>query len=187
MNVYHKLIKVKSDKYKPVFHDVTEEVKKIVEESGIKNGTVTIYSQHTTCSVIVQEEAHDYGLPVIAWMYPRGRYVPNDTSTSMLSYAARIGMELGADIVKMKYNGQLEEYKWIVKCAGKTRVVVAGGPKLPDKEFLKQAKDVMQTGASGMAIGRNIWKHETPIKITAALKSIIFDDASVEDAVKLLK
>ena len=63
----------------------------------------------------IQEEAHDYGLPVVAWMYPRGKFIPNEVSTSMLSYAARVGLELGADILKMKYNNHPEEYKWITK------------------------------------------------------------------------
>lgn len=135
----------------------------------------------------VQEEAHDYGLPVIAWMYPRGRYVANETSTSMLAYAARVGLELGADMVKMKYNGQLEEYKWIVRCAGKTKLVVAGGAKEPDKQFLKKAEDVMKSGASGMAVGREIWQHDSPMKMSVALKKVIFDEASVDEAMKILK
>lgn len=59
MTVHHKSFKVYSDKYKPVFHDVTDKVKEVLSESDIKNGIVNVYSQHTTCSVIIQEEAHD--------------------------------------------------------------------------------------------------------------------------------
>jgi len=135
----------------------------------------------------IQEEAHDYGLPVIAWMYPRGRYVVNETSTSILSYAARVGLELGADILKMKYNDNLEEFRWIVRCAGDAKIIVAGGPKLGDKSFLQKVKDVMQTGAVGMAVGRQVWQHESPMKMTAAIKKIVFDNADVEDAKALLK
>ena len=135
----------------------------------------------------IQEEAHDYGLPVIAWMYPRGRFVTNELSTSILAYAARIGLELGADIIKMKYNDKKEDYKWVVECAGKTKVAVAGGPKLPNHEFLRRARDIMETGAVGMAIGREIWQHETPMKMTAAIRSIIFEDAEVKDAMKFLE
>ena len=134
----------------------------------------------------IQEEAHDYGLPVIAWMYPRGRFVTNETSTSMLAYAARIGLELGADMIKIKYNDKMDEYKWVVKCAGKAKLAVAGGPKISDIELLKRTKNFMQTGVTGLAIGRNVWQHEAPLKITAALKKIIFDNGSVEDAMKLL-
>lgn len=59
MTVCHKVFKLHSEKHKETFHDVTDEVKKIVADSGVRNGIVTVYSQHTTCSVMIQEEAHD--------------------------------------------------------------------------------------------------------------------------------
>jgi len=59
MTVFNKSVKVTSNLHKPVFHDVSKEAMKALAESGIKNGLLTIYSQHTTCSVIIQEEAHD--------------------------------------------------------------------------------------------------------------------------------
>ena len=59
MTVYHDSFKVKNDKAKPIFHDVTDKVKEIVSGSGVKNGIAVVYSQHTTCSVIIQEESHD--------------------------------------------------------------------------------------------------------------------------------
>ena len=135
----------------------------------------------------IQEEAHDYGLPVIAWMYPRGRYVENELATSVLAYAARIGMELGADMIKMKYNGLLEEYKWIVRCAGNTKVVIAGGEKEPDKQFLQKVSDAMKTGACGMAVGREVWQHESPMKMSVAINKIIFENYSPDDALKIVK
>ncbi len=59
MTVCHKAFKVSSDKHKPMFHDVTDQVKEIIANSGVRNGTVTVYSQHTTCSIMIQEESHD--------------------------------------------------------------------------------------------------------------------------------
>lgn len=56
--VYHGFFNIKSDR-RPTFHDVTEQVEKIVKESRIANGIVVVYSQHTTCSVLIQEESHD--------------------------------------------------------------------------------------------------------------------------------
>jgi class I fructose-bisphosphate aldolase len=135
----------------------------------------------------IQEEAHDYGLPVIAWMYPRGRFVTNELNTSILAYSARVGLELGADILKIKYNDKPEEYEWVVKCAGNAKVMAAGGPQIGDLEFLQRARDVIDVGCSGMAIGREIWKHNAPLKMAAAVKSIIFENASPEEAIQLLE
>lgn len=57
--IYCKSFKVKNDKHKPKFHDVTEKVKEAVSESGVKSGVAVVYSQHTTCSIIIQEDSHD--------------------------------------------------------------------------------------------------------------------------------
>lgn len=70
----------------------------------------------------IVEQAHDYGMPVILWMYPRGPNVKDEYDKDLLAYSARIGLELGADILKMKCGDDTEIYKWIVKCAGKQKL-----------------------------------------------------------------
>ena len=122
----------------------------------------------------IQKDAHKKGLPVILWIYPRGKAVKDDTSKEMMSYAARVGLEIGADIVKIKYNGKVNDLKWAVKSAGKTKVVIAGGVKSGEKDFLNDVKKIVKSGASGMAIGRNIWQSEKPIDLTKKVKKIIW-------------
>ena len=122
----------------------------------------------------VERKAHSRGIPVVAWIYPRGKSVKNDVSREMISYAARTGLELGADIVKLKYGGKPEDLSWAVESAGRTRVVVAGGTKKGEKEFLRQVRDIMKAGAVGLAIGRNVWQHPKPLEITKKIKKIIW-------------
>jgi len=62
MAVYHKTIDLQSKGLNPTYHDVTKKVKEIVARSGIKNGICVVYSQHTTCSVMLQECSHDLNL-----------------------------------------------------------------------------------------------------------------------------
>jgi len=62
----------------------------------------------------IQEEARENDLPVILWAYPRGHGIDeNDNNT--IAYAARTALELGADLMKIKYNGNKEGFKWITK------------------------------------------------------------------------
>lgn len=122
----------------------------------------------------VEREAHAKGLPVITWIYPRGKNVKNDTSREMMAYSARTGLELGADIVKMKWNGKVNDLKWAVKSAGRTKVVISGGSKKSEKIFLKEVENVMKSGAVGMAIGRNVWKAKEPLKLTEKIKGVVF-------------
>lgn len=147
---------------------------------GAKAVGYTIYIGSAHESVMLQEfekierEAHSKGLPVIAWVYPRGKAVKNDASREMMAYAARVGLEIGADIVKMKYGGKLNDLEWAVKSAGKTKVVIAGGVRKSEKMLLRQVGDIMKSGAAGLAIGRNVWQAKEPLEITGKIKKLIW-------------
>ena len=133
----------------------------------------------------LQEQAHEHGIPAIAWVYPRGQAVQNDTSKEIVSYAARVGLELGADAVKIKYTGDPQTFSWAVKAAGKALVYMSGGPKAAtDQDFLNQVRGVMQAGAAGLAVGRNVWQHEDPLKMAEYLRQVIFEKKAVESVVR---
>lgn len=121
----------------------------------------------------IEEEAHSKGLQVIAWIYPRGRAIASEKEDELMAYSARVGLEIGADMVKLKYSGNPVALKWAVKAAGKCKIVVAGGAKIEEKEFLQQAKDIMKAGVAGIAVGRNAWKSENPVGISNKLRKIV--------------
>jgi len=123
----------------------------------------------------IVEEAHQLKMAAIAWVYPRGEFVKDDTSPEITAYAARIGLELGADMVKIKYSGSTESFRKAVEAAGKTKVVLSGGPRLEEAEFLKVVKSVLEAGGSGVAVGRNIWQHPKPLEMAKKLRNIIFN------------
>ena len=134
----------------------------------------------------IQEQAHEAGLPAIAWIYPRGAAVQNDTSKEVVAYAARTGLELGADAVKIKYTGDPSTFSWAVKAAAGVKVFMSGGPKAPtDEDFLRQVRGVMDAGATGLAVGRNVWQNQDPLRMAEMLKRIIFEGASVDLAQKV--
>jgi len=122
----------------------------------------------------IQREAHAKGIPVIAWIYPRGKSIKRKKKKELMAYAARTGLEIGADIIKIKYNGNLNDLKWAVKSAGKTKIVIAGGVKRGEKELLEQVREIMQAGCIGLAIGRNIWQNKKPLEITKKIKKVIW-------------
>lgn len=163
------------DPYSPLLCSVDEAIK-----LGAAGVGYTIYvgsefeNKMTSEFSAVVREAHTKGLPVVGWMYLRGKSILNKNVKDLTAYAARMGLELGADIVKIKYPGDLESLKWAVEAAGKTRVVVSGGEKGDEAQFLEMAKNVMKAGAIGMAVGRNIWQNDNPLEITKKLKEIVF-------------
>ncbi len=123
----------------------------------------------------IEEEAHKKGLVVLVWVYPRGENVKDESSPEVTAYAARLALEMGADIAKIKYCGGVEGFKHAVESAGRTKVVLSGGAKTDNPEdFLEVVKNVMAAGAIGVAVGRNVWQSENPLAMTEKIKKIIF-------------
>ncbi|MEK6850247.1 MAG: fructose-bisphosphate aldolase, partial [Nanoarchaeota archaeon] len=121
----------------------------------------------------IESESHKKRIPVIAWIYPRGKSIEGRSSTELMAYSARVGLEIGADIVKLQYNGNVADLKWAVKSAGKCKIVLSGGAKTSEKEVLQEAEDAISAGASGLAIGRNVWQAKNPIDISKKIRKII--------------
>jgi class I fructose-bisphosphate aldolase len=134
----------------------------------------------------VQERARDYGLPVIGWMYPRGEYVPNDTDPTVVAYGARVGLELGADILKVKYTGNVESFRRVVQMAGRAKVICAGGHRTDPETFLEQTREIMEAGACGVAVGRNVWQSDDPDGVARSLETLLFGDTTTGKAVEVL-
>jgi fructose-bisphosphate aldolase, class I len=118
----------------------------------------------------IQKKAHENKLPVILWAYYNKKL---KYDKKLMAYCARVGLEIGADIVKLR-NGTPKNVKWAVEAAGKTKVVMAGGLKTSEKELLTQIEAAVNAGAIGIAIGRNVWQHKDPLEITKKLKRIIW-------------
>ncbi len=118
----------------------------------------------------IEEEAHKKGLIVVTWIYPRGKGIKKDED--LMTYAARVGLELGADIIKIKYNGRYEDLVWAVENAGRAKIVIAGGVKAKEGEFLKQVEEIKKAGCLGLAIGRNVWQSKKPLEISEKLNKI---------------
>jgi len=134
----------------------------------------------------VSEECDIFGLPLLAMMYPRGPKIQNENSPGVVAHAARIGAELGADIIKTNYTGDIETFKTVVESCP-VPVVIAGGPKCKsNQEILQTTFDSLKAGAAGLSIGRNVFQCENPTQIVKALSAIVHENASVEQALKVI-
>jgi class I fructose-bisphosphate aldolase len=98
--------------------------------------------------------------------------------------AERLGLEVGADVAKVKYPGNPESMERACRMAGPTKVVMSGGSKTSDREFLETVEAAIEGGAEGLAVGRNVWQREDPEGMLDALGALIHDDASVDEALE---
>ncbi len=120
----------------------------------------------------IRHEAEDNGLITILWSYARGPEISDQYSVETVGYAARIAAELGADFAKVKYTGSGETFKNVVKVAGSTKVLASGTDNF-EGEYTEAIKDMMTSGASGVAVGRNIWQSKDPIQASKDLAGIL--------------
>lgn len=135
----------------------------------------------------ISETCSYWGIPLLAMMYPRGQKVENEHDVELVKHAARVGSELGVDIVKTNYTGDPDSFKEVVDGA-LVPVVIAGGPKVDtDEELLKMVKDSIEVGGAGVAFGRNLFQAENPGKITRAISEVVHNDLEVNEALKFLK
>lgn len=140
-------------------------------------------------------KAHQHGLVTCLWMYPRGKGVENEKDPHLVAGAAGVAATLGSDFVKVNYpkpsdgGNRALAFKETIVAAGRMKVVCAGGSSKDDESFLKELYDqIHMSGAMGNATGRNIHQKsfDEAVKMTNAISAITLEDASVEDAMKML-
>ena len=124
----------------------------------------------------------EWGMPLLAMMYPRGPKIPNQYDVEVVKHVARVGAELGADIIKTNYTGDPKSFKEVVKGCP-VPVVMAGGPKAnTDAEFCEMVYGCIQAGGAGVAAGRNVFQHENPTKMVRVLCGIVHENLDPKTA-----
>jgi len=135
----------------------------------------------------VSERCLEWQMPLVAMMYTRGLKIKDEYDVENVKHAARVGAELGADIVKVPYTGSVDSFVEVVQGCP-VPVVIAGGPKMDsDEDIFKMVEDALKAGAMGASIGRNAFQHKKPEKMVEALCKMVHQGASVEEAVKILQ
>jgi fructose-bisphosphate aldolase, class I len=145
---------------------------------------------------MVREDCDKYNMPLIVWSYPRGSAIEEKGGRDSLyavDYAARVALEMGADIVKLnmpkhgaKDGEQPGEYAGIefdygegasrvVHSAGRCMVLFSGGSKLGDEDLLHKVRTAMQAGATGLIFGRNMWQrpYDEALAATTAVMDVL--------------
>lgn len=124
-------------------------------------------------------EAVEVGMPVLAVTAVGKELEKRDAR--YLSLACRIAAEFGAHMVKTYYCDGFE--KVVESCP--VPIIVAGGPKVSEREALELVYNSVAAGALGVDMGRNIWQSDRPVQMIKAVRSIVHDSASVDEALKI--
>ncbi len=126
-------------------------------------------------------EAEEYGLPVLAVTAVGKELEKRDAR--YLSLSCRIAAEFGAHIVKTYYCDNFE--KVVNSCP--VPVIIAGGPKIPERDALALTYNGIKAGAAGVDMGRNIWQSQYPIPMIRAVRAIVHSNYNLNQAYELFK
>ncbi len=123
-----------------------------------------------------------WGIPLLAMMYVHGKAPEGEARA--IAHAARVAAELGADIVKVSYTGDIESFASVVQSCF-VPVVVAGGEAIPDDlGVLRAVEEAMRVGSAGVCIGRNVFQHRHPPGFIHALSAIVHSRWTASQAVE---
>jgi len=150
----------------------------------------------------VRSDCDRFGMPLIVWAYPRGSAIDKKggrDSFYAIDYAARLAMEMGADVVKLNmpkidpekdkdspapYNDgdftQEDAIRHCVASAGRSLVVLSGGSKVDDETLLDQTRFILEAGGSGVIYGRNVWQreHSAALEIIEQIKELMLSSVT---------
>ncbi|PSL08058.1 fructose-bisphosphate aldolase, class I [Haloactinopolyspora alba] len=132
----------------------------------------------------ISREADRAGLPLVAHIYPRGELLEGERlSVENLSYAVRLGAELGVDLIKTEWSGSAETFAQVVEAGSPALVALAGGsPGKEIRDYFQMTADMLTAGGQGVTYGRFVWGDEQPGRVVEALRMLIHEGASVDDA-----
>lgn len=134
----------------------------------------------------IGKECQDWGMPLLAMIYARGEKIKDGFHKDVVKHCARVGYEMGADIVKVPYTGSVETFQEVTEGCG-VPVVIAGGEKMDsDRAILEMVKGSIDAGGAGLSIGRNVFQHQHRREMVAAMSAIVHDGKDVDEALAIL-
>lgn len=133
-------------------------------------------------------EAARWGMPVIGHFYPNGEKIPLEEREKWenVAYAARVGAELGVDILKVHHSGQVDELARIVEAVPAKIVLAGGSAGNKIRSYLEMAHNTVLAHAAGIAFGRAVWSYSDPAAFVHALRMIVHEEKSVDEALDYL-
>lgn len=131
----------------------------------------------------VTRAATEFGIPVLAMTYARGPGI-DEHDPDNLAHAVRLAEEVGANIAKTAYSGDRESYRRVTE-AVRIPVIMAGGSPQSDRQMLKNVSGAMDAGAAGVSMGRSVFQHEDPERMTRAVSDVVHEDLGVDEALEV--
>jgi len=133
----------------------------------------------------MSKEASTVGMPLVAHIYPKGSMIKDPHDAKAVTYAARVGAELGVDIIKTLWTGSAESFRSVVE--GCPAIVALAGGEMGEtlEDYLRMTREALDVGLGGVTYGRFVWQHPHTTAVIRSLSALIHDNVTVADALKV--
>ena len=150
-----------------------EDAMRLGADAVVAMGIVGTAGESRSLQALAQlaRRCHEWGIPLMAEMLPGG-FAASECTAEQIKIAARLGAELGADIIKIRYSGSGESFRAVTEGCFRP-VVVLGGSAQDPSQLAAATRDAISAGARGAAVGRNIWKASDPTKVASLLAEAV--------------
>ena len=133
-------------------------------------------------------ECDEFGIPLVVEAMARGKLLRDHAhDLDKVLVPVRMAGEIGADLIKTDYTGDKDSFAKVIDAAP-VPVMIAGGPRMNTLfDVFRTVSDSIEAGACGVFFGRNVFQADNPVKMAQALRAIIHEGASPEDAQLIAK
>jgi len=128
---------------------------------------------------IISDACYEWGMPLLTMVYVAGR-------GNNIAHAARVAEELGSDIVKIEHSRDTEELRSIINSVNIPVIIAGGATDLSQEDLLRSINDILGTGVSGVAIGRNIFQHSDPRLLTSLISALVHKKMNLEECLNCI-
>jgi fructose-bisphosphate aldolase, class I len=127
-----------------------------------------------------------WDMPVMIEPVLWGKNIPpnkkNDPDT--IAHAARIALEMGADILKVPYTGDVGHFRSLTERLRVPVVILGGAGMETTEQVLQTALDSVRGGGKGVVFGRNVWQNGKVKEIIRGLKEVVYEEKEVREVMK---
>ncbi|MFQ5683293.1 MAG: 2-amino-3,7-dideoxy-D-threo-hept-6-ulosonate synthase [Candidatus Binatia bacterium] len=135
----------------------------------------------------ISTQCREWGMPLIAMMYLRGPKIRDPFDAKGIAHAARVGAEMGADLVKVNYSGSPESFREVVEGCFVPVIIAGGDKRASERDVLRMVKEALDSGAAGVSFGRNIFQYPKPVAMLKAINRVVHGSGTVDEAMECFK
>jgi DhnA family fructose-bisphosphate aldolase class Ia len=140
-------------------------------------------AEHVRWNAAISRDCERLGMARVIETMARGANVDTgaEQKKEYVELHSRIAYEIGCDVIKTEWTGDIESFHGVVEAAP-VPVLVAGGPRTEPVEAFRLAEHAMQAGARGIVFGRNVVQARDREAVVRGLGMVVHEAASAEEA-----